>query len=103
MSGRRRSSRTRSGQERLVERCSAGRGAVDVESFTLEPSHERLGDGVLILDDQDAHASSLAHESPNGIGYLPNLCCVLPELWRELCPPLTAVLLPSNHRLGGLT
>ena len=53
MSGSRRSSSTRSagaGRQRLGRR----RRALDVEALAAQPLGERLGDRVLVLDEQDA-------------------------------------------------
>ena len=66
MSGRRRSSRTRSaGEASRAPSPVATRD--DVEALALEPGHERLGDRVLVLDDQDVHIPSVAAPLPLGI------------------------------------
>ena len=55
MSGSRRSSSTRSGR-RGRERLRAGRRALDLEALAAQALGERLGDRVLVLDEQDPHA-----------------------------------------------
>jgi hypothetical protein len=40
-----------------LQRGATGRGALDVEPFASQPVGERLGDRVLVLDDQDLHVS----------------------------------------------
>ena len=51
MSGSRRSSSTRSGARR-VQRLRARRDAPHVEALAAQALGERLGDRVLVLDDQ---------------------------------------------------
>ena len=53
---------------RGLESAVARRDARDVEALPAQPCHERLGDRVLVLDDQDVHASSVGPPLPDGIG-----------------------------------
>ena len=45
---------------RRGERLRAGRGALDREALAAQALGERLGDRVLVLDEQDLHARILA-------------------------------------------
>ena len=56
MSGRRRSSRTRSGSAAASASCAGGR-PFDLESFAPEPLEQGLGDRILVFDDQNSHAA----------------------------------------------
>ena len=58
MSGSPRSSRTRSGSCRL-ERRGSGRDALHVEALAAQALDERLGDRVLVLDEQELHGPSV--------------------------------------------
>ncbi len=96
MSGRRRSSRTRSGSAG-GERLGAGRRALDLEALAAQTLGERLGDRVLVLDDQDAHALILTHAGGRcGIRTLPNLCHSLAEALPRARPRLATARLPSK-------
>ena len=68
MSGSRRSSSTRSGSRRR-ERLCAGRRALDLEALAPQALGERLGDRVLVLDEQDLHGRIVARRG-RGIGAL---------------------------------
>ena len=62
-----------------LERRRTGRGALDLEALAAEPLDERLGDCVLVLDDQDAHGDIVAAPGTRCIGSFPNLCNCLPR------------------------
>jgi hypothetical protein len=52
---------------RSVEGLAAGGRAVDLHPLPAEPLGERLGDCVLVLDDQNSHAAMLAPPAHPGI------------------------------------
>ena len=60
------------GAGRRRARACAGRDALDVEALRARrPFDERLGDRVLVLDDEQLHASSLGGRSTCRIGRSP--------------------------------
>ena len=71
-SGRRRSSSTRSAARRR-QRLGRRRRALDGEALAAKALGERLGDRVLVLDEQDLHASHHRRARPAAIRTLPNL------------------------------
>ena len=54
------------------QRARASRDPFDAESFAAETRCERLRDRVLVLDEQDVHAQSVASSVAGSIGGKPN-------------------------------
>ena len=52
---------------RGLERSFAGLDARDVVPLPPQPGHERVGNRVLVLDDQDVHTPSVLPGRPLGI------------------------------------
>ena len=61
---------------------------VDREALAAQPFGERLGDRVLVLDQQDLHGTIVADEDALQIGVFPNLCRSFPQPCRTVRPLL---------------
>jgi hypothetical protein len=82
-----------------VEGSLSRRGAVDLESLPREALEQRLGNRVLVLDDQNSHESMVAAAPGSDIRAFPNLYRTLAEAWFGALPQLTGAGLPSLHRI----
>ena len=60
--------------------------ALDREALALEPLDERLGDRVLVLDDQELHALMVAAARRPGIRAFPNLYRTPGKAWPPALP-----------------
>ena len=72
----------------------AGRSTFDLEALALQTLRQRLGDRVLVLDEQNLHACIVASGNTQAIGDFPNPYQSLPNLWRRLAPSLSGAPVP---------
>ena len=95
---------------RRLQRRRAGRDSLDGEAFTPQPLSERLGDRVLVFDEQHVHGLMVARATRARIGVLranpfptaegERLAIFAPALLRPCVPPNLYLRWPGPCRAG---
>ena len=95
-SGSRRSSSTMSGSS-AASASAPVRRADDLEALSAQPLGERLGDRVVVLDQQYPHGHIVAGRAVRCLGVLPILCQALACGWPDPCRRAPTVRRHETH------